>query len=348
MTRFWLSASLTVVLVSCATFGATSWQPGAATDLRFETSEFLKKTAFRKIDKVATDLSATGAYGPVNRAWEENRAGKWFIEEQRVASEAIAAGIAYGNQDAVERGLKILEWGWSRQSKDGAFDCPDRFHSTSFFVEATAHSILLLEASTLQARVQVRLDAIKTKVLLSALWMIQPKTERDWKKKNEPYTHRSFLVAAALGQTGILMNNEDLARKSREYVHEGIARQDPSGFYPEKDGWDASYHAVGLRFALRYLVLVASSSERKSLETSIGKGIGWLKTRILADGSIEASGNTRTGNQQERGRDGASKGISYGSVYRVLKYWSLLYGDPSDEKLATKVFDADQRQKGRS
>jgi hypothetical protein len=77
------------------------------------------------------------------------------------------------------------------------------------------------------------------------------------------------------------------------------------------------------------------------------KAIAWLKTRILIDGTVSATGNTRTGAGQEAGRSGIAKGISYGSVYRVLKYWEILSGDKTNEELALKVFEADQRRKKR-
>ena len=73
--------------------------------------------------------------------------GNWYIEEQRYGTDAILGGIAQQNTTAIARGLKILRWGFEQQQSDGSFNCPDAFHSTSFFVEAAAHACLLLKAS---------------------------------------------------------------------------------------------------------------------------------------------------------------------------------------------------------
>src|SRR6476661_7283722 len=73
-------------------------------DLPFETSSFMKSTL-------------------------RTHSGKWFIEEQRHGADAVSGGIAKDDQAAIERGLKILHWGFSQQQPDGSFACPDTFHS---------------------------------------------------------------------------------------------------------------------------------------------------------------------------------------------------------------------------
>src|ERR1700733_3671769 len=122
-------------------------------DLRFEESDFMKATSYRRPDKLATaNLAANGALSPVNVAWDRTHLGKWFIEEQRYGADAVAGGIAKNDTSAIDRGLLILHWGFSQQQPDGAFACPDAFHSTSFFVEAAAHSLLLLNESPFAAQ----------------------------------------------------------------------------------------------------------------------------------------------------------------------------------------------------
>src|SRR6478609_4685773 len=108
-------------------------------DLRFETSSFMKSTLYRRPDHLAADIAPDGAEGKVNIEWDRTHSGKWFIEEQRHGADAVSGGIAKDDQAAIERGLKILHWGFSQQQPDGSFACPDTFHSTSFFVEASAH-----------------------------------------------------------------------------------------------------------------------------------------------------------------------------------------------------------------
>src|SRR3984957_1342691 len=133
-TSFWLS-------IAPLSFGSVT------DDLRFETSDFMKSTSYRWPDRVAADTSPNGAISRVNIQWEQAHSGNWYIEEQRYGADAICAGIAQSDPAAIDRGLKGLRWGFERQQPDGSFDCPDAFHSTSFFVEAAARACLLLGAS---------------------------------------------------------------------------------------------------------------------------------------------------------------------------------------------------------
>ncbi len=325
---------------------AEAWKPGIAGDFAFETGSLMKSSAYLKPLKASTDLNPSGAYGPVNRAYDTaGKQGPWYIEEQRYGYDAIAAGLSGNNTDTIQRGLKILEWGFLQQLPDGSFPCPDRFHSASFFVEAVAHSILLLEYSKYAGAYESRIAALKPKLLMAARWMTQVEIETAGKKRNAPYAHRRYLVAAALGETGVIFNDAVLLEKSLEYVREGIMLQDPSGVNPEKGGFDSSYHAVGVLFALRYYTIVASDAVREEMKPSIQHAITWLVSRIDARGVVAVTGNTRTGSSQEVGRSGKPKGISYGSIYRVLEYWALVTGDAKLHLTAQLVVAADARQR---
>ena len=310
-----------------------------ADDLRFEQSDFMKETTYRRPAKLATaNLAPDGALSPVNVKWDQSHQGKWFIEEQRYGSDAVAGGIAKNDSAAIERGLKILHWGFIQQQPDGSFACPDAFHSTSFFVEAAAHACLLLNASPYAAQYASEVEWISPRLLKAALWMTEPANETQGRKSNAPYAHRRYLVAAALGETGLLTGNAALVERSKAYILEGIALQDPSGSNPEKGGYDSSYHAVGLGYAERYYDLVADDGLKDRLFVTLQKANSWLATRVLRDGTIDPSGNTRTGEGQEKGRNGVVKTLNYGWTYRSLYRWSLISGDGAFARLADRVF----------
>src|SRR5205823_8371615 len=80
----------------------------------------------------------------------------------------------------------------------------------------------------------------------AAIWMTLPAVETKGQQHNLPYTHRRYLVAAALGETGVLTGDTMLVNRSRIYIRQGLLLQDASGFNPEKGGYDCSYHSVGL------------------------------------------------------------------------------------------------------
>jgi hypothetical protein len=311
---------------------------GAIKDLAFETSFFMLHSAYRNVSNHNREMAPDGAWGPVNRAWDASHSGKWYIEEQRYASDLIVGGIARSNTDAIDRGLLALKWGFAQQKSDGGFDCPDTFHSTSFFVEAAARSLLLLEASDYAARYRQTITGMKPKVLAAARWMMIPQIETRGKKGNGPYTHRRYLVAAALGETGILTHDSVLIKHSEEYARDGIALQSEAGYNPERGGWDSSYNAVGLLFACHYYVLVADEGLKPALYKMLDKGMRWEADRVNDEGGVQTEGNTRVGGAiTEKGRSGKEKTVAVGQVYRAFYYWSVISGDGSYDKLARKV-----------
>jgi hypothetical protein len=317
-----------------------------AADYAFETSEFMKQTAYRDPRKVADDVSPSGACGAVNREFDRTGKGKWYIEEQRYGDLAVDAGLAKDDTDAIDRGMSILEWGFRHQEADGSFQCPDRFHSTSFFLEATSHSSLLLLRSPYAEKYRQRVEAFKPGIRAAARWMMRERNEVAGKRANAPYTHRRYLVAAALGEAGALCNDQPMIAASKRYIREGLALQAPEGYNPEKGGHDVSYHAVGLLYVMRYYTIVADDAMRAELRPMLDRAMVWLATRVLPDGQLDPTGNTRTGLGQEKGRTGKVKNMSYGSVYRVLAYWSQISGDESSRKLSELVahYDLERRK----
>ncbi|MBV8214979.1 MAG: hypothetical protein JOZ08_17365, partial [Verrucomicrobia bacterium] len=295
--RYFRKQITTAMMAGGASF--IIWSPAVfasvADDFRFESGTFMQKTLYRRPEHVATDIDQSGAESPINITWNQTHTGKWYIEQQRYGGDAVCAGVAKQDTATIERGLKILHWGLEQQQPDGSFDCPDTFHSTSFFVEAAAHTCLLLKASPYADQYASTIEWMKPRILKAARWMIQPAVEEEGKRSNAPYAHRRFLVAAALGEAGVLGDDQTLIEKSKDYIRDGIAMQDPSGYNPERGGYDSSYHAVGLFYAERYYDVVADSETKASLRKMLDKGYAWLASRILQDGTINPEGNTRTG-----------------------------------------------------
>ena len=341
--------SLLLVLIGAsqsayATLNTTlpQWQPGVRGDLAVEASGFLREANYRNPDKVAIEMSEDGAYSPLNQAWEKTHQGNWRIEEQRYAFDAVLAGIDYHRQDVIERGEKIFDWGFRQEKPDGSFDCADSFHSASFFIEAAAHAALLLEASGMREQNQAWVDRISPKLRLAVLWMMNPANESRGRAHDAPYTHRFYLDADAIGETGVLLHDAAMIEHSKSYVRAGIARQDASGFNPEKGGSDTSYHSVGLMFALYYYTLVADDGTRRELRPMVERGLRWLKGRLREDGTVDQTGNTRTGFGQERGPNGTLKFMSYGSAWRAAWYWAAITGDTQWAQMAQALYSGNQ------
>jgi hypothetical protein len=167
--------------------------------------------------------------------------------------------------------------------------------------------------------------------------MVQPSVATLGRKRNAPYTHRRYHVAAALGEAGVLCSNQVLVDGSKGYIREGVSMQDSSGFNPEKGGYDCNYQGVGLVFAERYYNIVADDQLKQLLQGMLQKANRWLANRVLFDGRVDTTGNTRVWSGQELSRSGVPKKISYPLVYSAFYSWSLISGDLTFGRLAEKV-----------
>ena len=312
-------------------------------DLAFESTPLMKKIFYSNPKRralIGKDMNANGAWSKLNQDYDSLKTGRWYIEQQRYGADAIVAGIVQDNEEIIERGILALEWGAKQQQIDGSFNCPENFHSTSFYVEAVAHSCILLKASKYYPKYNQRIEQLKNTIVNATNWMLRPNILEKGKKGNAPYTHRRYLLAAAIGETGVLCGNASFIAQSSLFINEGFTLQDTAGFNPEKKGYDCSYHAFGLVLAHRYFDIVANEKQRLAMVPMFEKGIKWLLSRIDEKGNINGEGNTRTGYGQEKVRDGKPKGISYGSVANAILWWGIYKNDTRLQMLAEKIYSA--------
>ena len=87
-----------------------------------------------------------------------------------------------------------------------------------------------------------------------------------------------------------------------------------------------------------YYTLVANGEVRQQMQPMIQRGMAWLQARVRPDGTVDQTGNTRTGLGQERGPQGNLKRMSYGSAYRASYYWAMITGDGHWARLAAALF----------
>jgi hypothetical protein len=309
----------------------------ARNDISLETSGILRETIHANRAWGERNTAPDGAYSGVNIAWDKTHKGNWYIEQQHNGFDIIAIGLASRDSTIVDRGIRVLEWGFRQQKPDGSFPCEDAFHSTSFFLEAAAHSLIVLRADPMGKQFASRLDSIQKGLALTAQRMTRSDVEAAGQARNRPFTHRRFLVGAALGETAAVLNDAPLRQKSESYIRDGLALQWSNGVNPEKDGFDSNYQAVGLSYALRYYRLVASPELRVEMKPHLEKALHWLSNRIQPDGTILVEGNTRTGGQ-EKNRDGTPKGVNYTWVIRTLADWAMITGDEQYNRLADAVW----------
>jgi hypothetical protein len=321
------------------------------TDFEHESTPLMAEVIYSKpsrfynrvSDVISSDLSRyynkmspSGAFG-ANIAWERKQTQRYFIEEQRAGADAVIAGLIKNDDLAIQAGFKIFDWGFARQSIDGSFSgARDAFHSTSFFVEAVARTILIIQQSPQAERYASQVERYIPLVSRAALWMIKPSVLKHGLKKNEGFTHRYYLVASALGLTGKLTGNQELIDYAKQSIKQGLSLQRVDGVNPEKGGHDSSYQAVGVLFSQRWLVNFPDDQLASQVRLMIDKALDWEATMVLPSGEVSSLGNTRTGGQ-ERNRSGRVKQVGSTLQFKAFAYWASVTENGRWREIADRI-----------
>jgi hypothetical protein len=327
------SVTMAVLMLACGVQAAERAVP-TLLEIERDPALMLVHRQFQKWAQRHHDADADAPAG-VNRLWQQGQSPEWFIEEQRSGAELIEAGIVLHDAALVRSGWKILDWGFARQSSDGGFEgSGDPFHSTSLFVEAAARSLLLLRQSG-DAAWRPTIDEHVPRLLAAARWLEGAKTAIRGRRRNMPYTHRRYLLAAALGETATLTGDAALARAAAAYACEGLALQRADGVNPEKDGFDVNYQGFGVLVAARYLTVCDDAQLREKLVAMIGRAMAAELPHLDADGKLSTAGSTRVA--VETGRSGNLKTVNYKEAYRAFLLAARLTGQERFAAAARRI-----------
>jgi hypothetical protein len=160
------------------------------TDFHYESSNLISNYLYRRLSKSYNAISPSGAHS-ANIDWERHRTTKWYIEAQRYGEGLVIGGLVSNNPQAIQAGFKMFAWGFKQQAADGSFKgTGDPFHSTSFFVQAVAHSLLVIQQSPQANKYAAQVSRYKPLVRHAARWMISQDVWKQGIKRNQPYTHR--------------------------------------------------------------------------------------------------------------------------------------------------------------
>ena len=315
---------------------------GFLVDLAVQSSPPIVSLLYRHPTDGLRGATARGAAG-VNARWERGTARQWFIEEQRAAEVAAIGALLTFDEMTIDAAFRLLDWGFARQVGNGSFaGTADPFHSTSFFVAAAAHTCLFFQRAAasgqfpLAARSLKRLTAYLPRIRLAARWMAQPSVWSPGLAANAPFTHRRYLVGAALGLSGVLAADSALVDRAHAVIEDGLSLQRADGSNPERGGHDSSYQMTGVVFAQYWAIYLPADPLTPAVRAMIGRALNWEAVRVLPTGEVTAVGNTRTAGQ-ERGRGGAIKGVAYSRVIRGFATWTALIGDPAWAELAWRA-----------
>lgn len=274
------------------------------------------------------NMNENGAYGE-NVKYESGEATSWYIEEQRNIDDDIMPeiirkrylGNATGEPELVEKLMKAIEWGFSKQDETGGFDgSGDEYHSAFFFVEEAGRILLLMKESGDSAYNQY-LEEYVPKLHKAASWLISDEEFLPYYKDKgyfDIYTHRYFYYGAALLYAYKLTGDTDIEHKAHFLILEGISRMTKEGILPEKYGFDIGYGVTSIHCAARCFFTCDDPMIRSELKELLRRSTEYIINKLDNKGNIDLSDSTRTGGQETK-RDGVTvKTVSERSFYNTL------------------------------
>jgi len=291
-------------------------------------------------------IALDGAAG-INVQYEAGTAPHWYIEEQRYGVDYVERGIAQENPALISQGLQIFDWGFAREASDGSFPgsgngaVGEQYHSASMFLEAVARSTVelkrykpltyTLSASTYGPKITQYTNLIH----LTARWLTgatDPTIPATLQAYNAPYTHRRYLVGAALQESAVLTSDTALTTLANQYIDDGLSKKLPSGWQaalkkqangtyppailvapgaplptgttsvisalgvnPESNGYDVNYQAVGARYAECYYNFSTDATRNAAVKAMLSDALTWEASRVNTVGAIDVTGSSRIG-----------------------------------------------------
>lgn len=229
------------------------------------------------------------------------------IEEQRYGAEWILRAKVARRPEWALLGWEILDRGLEFQAEDGGFGRWGYLHANSLFIEALARACIIDPGGATSPR---RIALHK-----GAKWLCNP--SRNDLAISKPYTHRRYVLAAALGQAGYVLRDKSMMLTAEAWAVEGLLLQKGNGVNPEAGGWDVSYQMVGPLYALRYIPVCGNESLVSRLCLMIQKALEWEVMRMLPNGEIDVSGSTRIG-REKFGKD--VKTMNYYEAFQTFAY----------------------------
>lgn len=286
----------------------------AGLDRRLERTPIIVKNAYKR-------LPPMGRQGQMGSNRRGGGGGGFQLADQQLGDLYVRAGLAYEKARLIRRGFRAFDYAFRRQAGDGSLP-ESQAEGYAFFVEAVAHSALLLQKSRYRGRFRRKLAAYRGRLERAARHMITPTAFGEFKGRNPSYTHTGYSVGTALTLTGKLVRNGAFRRHGRSAIRASLDNQRSDGVNPELGGYDVRYQTVGLVYAERFRVYFPGGRLRRQVEAMTRRGLRWMDRRVDRDGYIRWRGSTRA--CRERASDGELKTPGYPHAVRAFAYWGAL------------------------
>jgi hypothetical protein len=309
--------------------------PNASNLLALVRDPILEAALYRSPRLRDPQPSASGAIS-LNAQWEKGEAPRWFIDLQRYAGDLIQAGICSDDLSLVERAISLMRWGFAKQGPEGNFPgTGDPFHSTEVFVADTARGLLLLRLSGLPQYAGL-VKTYTPQLQQAAHWLTRPDIAEPGRRHNASFTHRCYILAAALGISADLAGDADLAAAATVVARRGMQLQRADGVNPELGGFDVSYQSAGILFAARYFPSCKDRALQAGLAGMIRKGGEWLCGRLGQDGNLVVAGSTRVAGQEKQ-HWGKTKGVNYMEALQTFCHAGTITGEERFRRAARLI-----------
>ncbi len=262
-----------------------------------------------------------------------NRGGYRSPTFQRGAARLLILGVVCGNRQYIDDAFRAIDVVFEHQGKPGHFGGDKSPSGVAFWLCELNQALLVLNESTFGAAYQTRVQELVPKIHLAATWLAMPVNQDQLKKVDRRAPNRLFFDALAYGTSSLLCDDATLVHLGRSFVDSALLLyRDEDGVFLENGGHDSSYQAVSA-WLLQVWVLHFPDP---ALDDIADKAAKWVVSRIQSDGSVDVTGNTRTGLGQETWQ-GSDKDVNYPEVLRCLLYYVARRGDPKAEAAAKRL-----------
>lgn len=311
-----MAAVLALALVSVGSAGdALAAQRPAKLDLRLERTPVIVRNSYRQLPPI----------GKKGQMGANLRGGGFALSHQQYGDLYVRAGLIHGRRKLIKRGFRAFDYAFRRQRDNGSFP-EDQAEGYAYFVEAVAHSVLLVRSSRYANRFDRRMDRYVRRLRRASVHMVAPDAWGAFAGRNRSFTHTGYVMGTALAMTARLTHERKLERYGRDAVRMALDNQRPNGINPELGGYDVRYQMVGLSYAERFRVYFPTGGLRRKVQRMTNRGIKWMAPRVDSDGYINWNGSTRT--CVEIGSNGRPKSPGYSYAVRGFAYWGAFKQRP--------------------
>lgn len=277
--------------------------------------------------------------------------GSWLeAGPQRGGCRGVAIAVVLGDLARADDAWRAIDVAFAHQQEDGSFEANVRPNGASakspsasvetsfFFLQELGRTILLIRQSPHEAHFHERIAKLEPK-MRKAIAYVSAGYDTIIASSSHA-VNRIILAAKAFGLCGLALHDETLIASSRKLIKHALTLRDKDGVFIEKGGRDSSYNVVSILYG-QILALYLPLPE---FEAALPAAVAWQLTRVMDNGEIDVTGNTRTGVGTEKSYFGTPKNVNYTEVILALTYYGLVRKDAAALAAADKVFAYTQKK----